>query len=858
MKKLTLLILLIGSVLFANAQYTSPGTFKKLNMDSLVALSGGAVVDSGSYYRIQQNIKIAATDTLQILSNKTIRLDTTVLLSVRGTLIIDPQDSVLFTCMFPGKNYMGITLDTSSASVFRNAMFEYGGGIRLSSSSILIEYCKIRNNKRLNPNANNATNVINLFRSSPVIRNCVIENNAGSAVGGGANIANAPKILTNYIYGNNTNNDNRPQINIGTTGTDTMIIKGNKIIGNRTKILVGGVAVSSVIGSVFAVIDSNEIDDNRYGITVQGGNNRTVISNNKIRNNNTQNNPAQGGSGLNFIGTNTQISMVSGNYIAGNLWGATIQTSATPNFGEAGVNTGGNIFVGNGNGGQTYALFNNTAQNIKAENNQWDNAVTFAGVESVISHHNDDALLGTVDYRPFIGQQITDYVSPSDTISLTLDDIVNDTSGAVEEYPDYYQIRANITISATDTLDIVNNKEVIRVDSALLIEVLGTIRMTGHMGRLIVTATDTTKHFKGIDIYNSDKSSIRGVIVQHSGGIRLIESDVEISDCIFRKNGITNSGAVIYLSGSSPLITTSQFLDNEGMAISSVPNIASAPTIMDNMMINNNTADETTYYQISLGASGADTTRILVNHIEGNEAAGGIFITPIALPANVIIENNTVSSNAYGIIVSGFDVYSRVKNNIISNNISGSGLQFSGDTGNIAMVSGNLISNNSIGAVVMGSARPNFGETGVNQGGNIFMFNGSVTDTLAFYNISDQDIKAENNTWLNFTTLAQVESVVLHKNDDNDLGFVDFDPFVGQIVTGIPHEEISSVKIYPQPADKILMIDTDVEFAEVFDINGSLLKRIENTNRVEVSDLANGIYLLKVNGTKMAKIIVSR
>ncbi|RYD75875.1 MAG: hypothetical protein EOP53_15765, partial [Sphingobacteriales bacterium] len=75
------------------------------------------------------------------------------------------------------------------------------------------------------------------------------------------------------------------------------------IIGDPTKIMVGGIAASSLLGNPNkVVIDGNTIRDNRYGITVVGANSSGFIRNNIIEDNDTQNSPNLGGSGISISG----------------------------------------------------------------------------------------------------------------------------------------------------------------------------------------------------------------------------------------------------------------------------------------------------------------------------------------------------------------------------------------------------------------------------------------------------------------------------------------------------------------------------------------------------------------------------
>src|SRR5690606_30714208 len=69
-----------------------------------------------------------------------------------------------------------------------------------------------------------------------------------------------------------------------------------------------------------------------------------------------------------------------------------------------GGGNGENIFSENGNGGEIYALYNNTPNTIFAKNNCWieGQQSTEQQVEDVIFHSVDDPALGEVTFDPFL------------------------------------------------------------------------------------------------------------------------------------------------------------------------------------------------------------------------------------------------------------------------------------------------------------------------------------------------------------------------------------------------------------------------------------------------------------------------
>lgn len=390
-----ILLLISGSNIFAD--YNTPGTSVSWNLNDLVTNSGGTVTFSGGIYFINSNLTVSSSDTIKILSNATVKLALNVVFKIRGVIIASPPDSIKITSIDTAQKFSEMRIDTSSSSILQKVIYEYSfNGLRISDCSPLINQCTIRNNCF----GNSATTApaINLFRSDAVISNCLIFHNYKVAIGGGANIANAPQILFNLIIENNYANANASQINLGQSGTGTTVIRGNTIRGLYTNS--GGIAALP-IGTFNVIIENNNIRKNRYGIALNGSVN-AIIRGNIIDSNNIQGSPNLGGSGLNFVGSGI-TAKVSKNIIRWNLWGVTLQSNAAPIFGDLSISdtnfVGMNQIHSNSNSGIFYDFYNNTPNPIKAENNFWG-TMNQDSVEAHIFHQPDSSAFGMVDYLP--------------------------------------------------------------------------------------------------------------------------------------------------------------------------------------------------------------------------------------------------------------------------------------------------------------------------------------------------------------------------------------------------------------------------------------------------------------------------
>jgi hypothetical protein len=57
------------------------------------------------------------------------------------------------------------------------------------------------------------------------------------------------------------------------------------------------------------------------------------------------------------------------------------------------------------------------------------------------------------------------------------------------------------------------------------------------------------------------------------------------------------------------------------------------------------------------------------------------------------------------------------------------------------------------------------------------------------------------------------------------------------------------VKIHPNPATNILKVSgvSNIDSVKVYSVLGRLEKEVFNTHQIDISDLASGVYMVKVN-----------
>lgn len=380
------------------------------------------------------------------------------------------------------------------------------------------------------------------------------------------------------------------------------------------------------------------------------------------------------------------------------------------------------------------------------------------------------------------------YITPGNQLSLTLDQLVSLSGGVVSFSNGTYFINNTLTLSATDTLRI-EQAAVVRVSTGIRLEISGTIISDPAEGQVIFTAADTTTtstNFKGFRFEDSPSNVFTNTTVSYGGGIQLISSDVVFENCNFRKNGSSNVSAVITYSGCDPVISGCVFVENARSAIGSGANVSGSPKILNNF-IYHNTTDNSNRPQINIGPGSTDTVYIVGNYVEGiNNNVGGIGISNLLATGNTkaVVRNNYVANNRYGYAQIGSNISSVIENNdFIDNNIQnqpnlgGSGINFQASgSGNTALVRDNIIKGNLWGITIQGTAQPNIGTTD-DPGGNVFYENGNTGVIYALYNNTTLPITAIGNYW-GTNDPVEAENVIFHQPDQASLGLVTFLPLM--------------------------------------------------------------------------------
>ena len=400
MKRLFLTIALIAGIFPAiNAQWVSPGEGTIYTMPDLVAESHGVVTNDGTVFTIHEDLTIATGDVLKI-DNQVTRIDAPgVLITINGSM----------TCVQTGdrvklygtqENQFSMRFENATNSLVKKMYFSDGAGIKVVDSEVTFDDVKFVYFTR-----DYCTGVIDVFNSDPVVKNCYFMLNSGPAVCSAANGQSSPQIL-NCQLDTNVDGINAPQINLGPGSEDTIRIVGNEIYTIYASWYVGGISVADLmgVGSTKVLLKDNVIQDNRYGYNQQGQTISSVIEGNQFIDNNHEDDPMNGGSGISIYGTSVNNkAILRNNVITGNLWGITAIYLHDIDLGTE-DDWGRNEIHDNGNSGEVYDLYNNSACDIMAVGNDWG-SIYIERIEDHIYHKNDDPSLGLVTYIPYVGYE---------------------------------------------------------------------------------------------------------------------------------------------------------------------------------------------------------------------------------------------------------------------------------------------------------------------------------------------------------------------------------------------------------------------------------------------------------------------
>ena len=76
------------------------------------------------------------------------------------------------------------------------------------------------------------------------------------------------------------------------------------------------------------------------------------------------------------------------------------------------------------------------------------------------------------------------------------------------------------------------------------------------------------------------------------------------------------------------------------------------------------------------------------------------------------------------------------------------------------------------------------------------------------------------------------------------------------IVTGVEEDNVASFEVYPNPMNNVLYIEgSDVQDVTIFNAVGQQVLFVENANEVDVADLRDGLYFVRISDSKGSSVV---
>ena len=389
-----------------DAQWVSPGDGTTYTMPDLVDVTEGVVTVGENGYVINADITISANDILKI-DDQVERIDVAeVLVTINGSMVCTNTNRVKFYGLNETQHF-SMRFENATGCNIKKMYFSDGAGIKVIDSDVTFDDVKFVYFTRDYSNA-----VIDIFNCDPVIKDCYFMLNHGAAISSPANGQASPQILNCDFDTNVTDNVNTPQINLGPGGNDTIRIVGNEVYTIMAQWYVGGLSIADLMGTgeTKVLLKDNIIKEGRYGYNQQGQTISSVIVGNQFIDNYHEDNPMNGGSGISIYGTTVNNkAILRNNVITGNLWGITAIYLHDIDMGTE-EDWGYNEIHDNGNAGEIYDLYNNSACDITAVGNQWG-TTNYDFIEAHIYHQADDPSFGLVTFYPYVGSEGIDEIS---------------------------------------------------------------------------------------------------------------------------------------------------------------------------------------------------------------------------------------------------------------------------------------------------------------------------------------------------------------------------------------------------------------------------------------------------------------
>jgi predicted outer membrane repeat protein len=322
-------------------------------------------------------------------------------------------------------------------------------------------------------------------------------------------------------------------------------------------------------------------------------------------------------------------------------------------------------------------------------------------------------------------------------------------------------------------------------------------------------------------------------------GLQNVSSKAVFENCTFIGNQTLNNGGAIHQNNGRAVFNNCIFRDNiavnSGGAINAFNTYAAMIT---NSLITNNTSANFAIQLSNIGGRGYIYNTTIANNTSG-EAAVNFGVTPFAEIKNTLFFGNTAITTISSTVID---------------------LDETIDTAMVA-------SNNAFDAEVPLNGGAN-SITGITAE-NTFVLPSTFVGAPAGVDSIAQSAESAASNWslkagspaVDAGTLIVISSIgenpmVIWRNDTDIIGIARTNggaPDIGayelvQGDVGVIKEKINAqLRVYPTLTTGFIQIETEVSSVRVFDLNGRIIGRWTNTNQIDISERAAGIYLLQLN-----------
>ena len=461
-------------------------------------------------------------------------------------------------------------------------------------------------------------------------------------------------------------------------------------------------------------------------------------------------------------------------------------------------------------------------------------------------------------------------------VSLFSIDVSGDQSGTWTPDNNPYNVVGDITVPIGEILQIEPGVEVI-LQGDYQITAAGQIEANGTETEMIYFQSNSGGiSWSGIRLENEILENVFSYceLKNAENAINSINSAVSVMSCNF----LENQKAINIYGIGNPRPVLIQDCDITGCQQNGIYIVENSNAQILNCEITQCALDESPRGAIMLSSQGADCSPLIRDNYIHDNVWQGITAWDITGGGNINAEiiSNHISHNLTGIYLyyaGGIIDSNHIHNNFAAGNPnSGAGIMVGGSS-SAPIITNNRIHGNFTGFYLVENANPNLGDLtndfpGDDGNNRIYDNIDESGNTWSVYNMSSQDIMAENNTWDSIEP-DEIAVTIFDGNDNPAYGIVDFEPINQVMISGIVSYygdypiEAAMVLLYSFEWDSVINVgiyNIFEEFSQIvnagdyylygysmFDENNMIYGVYENIMNPEIISISPGSEMINMN-----------